>query len=136
MRGSVLPSNLRKSIFWNRDGRSVCAPAPEVEPKEPLEEAPCWILSTLIWMPSTLAWTSVTCCWTQSILGIRVVSRMQMRVAISDIVVSPFDAADGEGDGSGMVERLGGVEEERLDRDTKFSRASTPRTAAPRLQSS
>jgi len=45
--------------------------------------------------------------------------------------------AVGEGGGGGGVERLVDVvDEKRLDRDTRLSRASIPKTAAPRLRSS
>jgi hypothetical protein len=46
------------------------------------------------------------------------------------------DGDGGHGGGCGVVRLAGGTEEERLDRDTRLSRASTLRTAAPWLRSS
>jgi hypothetical protein len=49
------------------------------------------------------------------------------------MVGSAMAAADG---GGGVEGRLDGAEEERLDRDTRLSRVSGPKTAEPRLRSS
>jgi hypothetical protein len=59
-----------------------------------------------------------------------------MRVASSAMVGSAMGAVAGGGDCGGEVGRLAEVDAERLDRDTRLSRASTPKTAAPRLRSS
>ena len=115
--GSDFLSNLGKSIFWNRGGRSLwCSPVDG--PEDALEFGPCCITSTFYWMSSTL------------------VDNARMRTASFDMEGSAMVVA-GEGVGGGGVGCVVDVvDEERLDRDTKLSWASMPKTATPRLRSS
>ena len=116
-RGSDFPSNLGKSIFWKRGGRSLWC-SPPCGPLGPDEEEPvvrCSSVSSLVCRVST------------------VVVNLVMRAARSTVVSS---AIGGDADGGGGRGAGGVVEEDRLDRDTRLSRASTPKTAGPRLRSS
>jgi hypothetical protein len=65
-----------------------------------------------------------------------VVVRFWRRVAISAMVGSAIGAVDDLGDSGGVGELGDGSDEDRLERDTRLSRASVPKVAAPRLRSS
>jgi len=127
-RGSDLPSNLGKSIFWNRGGRSLwCSPVPGARgPDDDASVRSCWSPSTLDCRDSMFVATCVS------------------MAASSAKVGSAMEVMDGEGGGGavgfggGGAGRFGGgvVDEERLEADTRLSRTLTPKTGGPRLRSS
>jgi hypothetical protein len=57
-------------------------------------------------------------------------------LGVGGLVMVAADGDGGGGGGGGVVRLIGKTEEERLDRDTRLSRASVPKAAAPRLWSS
>ena len=56
---------------------------------------------------------------------------------VTDVVSEGGEGkAAGDGDGAGAVGFGGGAVEERMEADTRLSRASAPKTAGPRLRNS
>jgi hypothetical protein len=71
-----------------------------------------------------------------STIAVNLVMRVVRSAVISSAISGYSDSVGGD-DATKVGRRTGGVvEEDRLDHDTRLSRASTPKTAGPRLRSS
>jgi len=112
MSGSDLPSYHRKSIFWNRGSRSVwCSPVGCLLLEEDRSADKARI---------ALALASAVAC--RVLMASASVSTVVLRSVWSPMAAVQENAAAG-----GEVEREG---EDRRDRDTRLSRAFTPRVAS------